>query len=105
MNPLQKRSNPFATRVKPEEQENVQNNVQEEVEDDEYQEIIQVQPKKTAKKQVVEVQVDNNRDKYTSTMDRNVRRAIKILCAQRGILFASFVEDACREKLRKEGAL
>ena len=105
MNPLQKRSNPFATRVKPEEQENVQNNVQEGVEDDEYQEIIQVQPKKPAKKQVVEVQVDNNRDKYTSTMDRNVRRAIKILCAQRGILFASFVEDACREKLRKEGAL
>lgn len=43
------------------------------------------------------------RDKFTSTMDRTLRRNIKIVCAQRGIMFAQFVEEACREKLAKEG--
>ena len=32
-----------------------------------------------------------------------LRRQIKIACAERGIMFAKFVEDACREKLAKEG--
>ena len=31
--------------------------------------------------------------------------AIKIICAERGLLFASFVEEACKEKLRREGVL
>ena len=44
-----------------------------------------------------------NREKYTSTMDVMLRRQIKIACATRGIMFAKFVEDACREKLAKEG--
>lgn len=43
------------------------------------------------------------REKYTSTMDIELRRTIKILCATRGIMFAQFVEDACREKLKREG--
>ena len=42
------------------------------------------------------------RDKFTSTMEQNLRRAIKVVCAQRGIMFAQFVEDACREKLNRE---
>lgn len=44
-----------------------------------------------------------SRDKFTSTMETSLRRSIKIVCAQRGIMFAQFVEDACREKLRREG--
>ena len=36
-------------------------------------------------------------------MDVTLRRQIKIACAERGIMFAKFVEDACREKLAKEG--
>lgn len=46
---------------------------------------------------------DVNREKYTSTMDVMLRRQIKIVCATRGIMFAKFVEDACREKLEREG--
>lgn len=44
-----------------------------------------------------------SRDKFTSTMETNLRRSIKIVCAQRGIMFAQFVEEACREKLQREG--
>ena len=58
-------------------------------------------------KQVVRKQYyqqdDVNREKYTSTMDITLRRQIKIACATRGIMFAKFVEDACREKLQREG--
>lgn len=45
------------------------------------------------------------REKYTSTMDVDLRRKIKIVCATRGIMFAQFVEDACKEKLKKEGMM
>ena len=38
-------------------------------------------------------------------MDPDIRRKIKIACATRGILFAQYIEDACREKLRREGDL
>ena len=38
-------------------------------------------------------------------MDPEIRRSIKIACAKRGILFAQYLEDACREKLRREGDL
>ena len=60
---------------------------------------------RVVQKQIYEPVVDNNRVKYTSTMDKNLRREIKIICAQRGLLFASFIEDACREKLKREGVL
>ena len=43
------------------------------------------------------------REKYTSTMEVSLKRQIKIVCATRGIMFAKFVEDACREKLMREG--
>ena len=45
------------------------------------------------------------REKYTSTMEIELRRTIKILCATRGIMFAQFIEDACREKLKREGVI
>ena len=112
MNPLQKRTNPFDTRVSSKEEKTTQQDVPEpiqEYEEEDFEEKVVVSrpqtQKKPQKKVVIPETYDNNRDKYTSTMDRNIRRAIKILCAQRGILFATFVEDACREKLRKEGVL
>lgn len=50
------------------------------------------------------IQIDEEkREKYTSTMDIELRRRIKIVCATRGIMFAQFIEDACREKLAREG--
>ena len=72
------------------------------------EEIVVPQPKpvqRNTKKVVVEQDLEKDRVKYTSTMDKNLRRDIKIICAQRGLLFASFIEDACREKLRREGVL
>lgn len=47
---------------------------------------------------------ENNKEKYTATMDRNLRTQIKIACATKGIMFSQFIEDACREKLQREGA-
>ena len=41
--------------------------------------------------------------KYTATMDRELRRSIKVLCAQRDIMFSQFIEQACIEKLNREG--
>ena len=60
-------------------------------------------PVRVSNKQQYYVQEDANREKYTSTMDITLRRQIKIACATRGIMFAKFVEDACREKLAREG--
>lgn len=60
-------------------------------------------PVRQSQKQQYYVQDDANREKYTSTMDITLRRQIKIVCATRGIMFAKFVEDACREKLAREG--
>ncbi len=62
----------------------------------------QRQPKQVVRQQYYEP-IDVNREKYTSTMDVTLRRQIKIACATRGIMFAKFVEDACREKLQREG--
>lgn len=60
-------------------------------------------PVRASNKQQYYVSEDANREKYTSTMDITLRRQIKIACATRGIMFAKFVEDACREKLAREG--
>ena len=54
-------------------------------------------------KQYHEMQQVETREKFTSTMEQSLRRSIKVVCAQRGIMFAQFVEEACREKLKKEG--
>jgi len=105
MNPLQKRNNPFATRIDNSEPKKVEEKVVEEKKVEEIPDSKPVQQKKSAKKPIIEQTNDYNKVKYTSTMDKSVRRAIKILCAERGILFASFVEDACREKLHREGVL
>ena len=119
MNPLQKRNNPFAKQINQNQPKKEFLEPQnEEIEDleqffEEPEPVIeQKRPQPVAKpaprvvqKQIYEPVVDNNRVKYTSTMDKNLRRDIKIICAQRGLLFASFIEDACREKLRREGVL
>lgn len=48
-------------------------------------------------------EVEEKKEKFTSTMNSELRRKIKIVCATRGIMFAQFVEDACKEKLAREG--
>jgi len=101
---MQKRNNPFEKKINKEIEEEVntvENEyiqpkfVQQPVQKQQYQQPIQ-------KNIYIQQQVEPARDKFTSTMERELRRAIKIVCAQRGIMFAQFVEDACREKLAKE---
>lgn len=109
-----KRRNPFASPIVAEETVE-ETTVQEEiVEEPVYEQPVQVQKpvarvvqqtkhqKPVAKQSYYQVD-EVNREKYTSTMDIALRRQIKIACATRGIMFAKFVEDACREKLAREG--
>ena len=47
--------------------------------------------------------VEVPKEKYTATMDVSLRRKIKIYCATNGRMFSEFIEEACREKLLREG--
>ncbi len=107
---MQKRTNPFAAPLKSEPVAKKPEIVEEEVVEEEIiEEYVPVQTYVAPKHQRVQqkpvyVQPQNNaRDKYTSTMDQELRRKIRIECARRGILFKTFVEQACIEKLQREG--
>ena len=58
--------------------------------------------KRQAKQQYIQ-QMDGPKEKYTATMDVSLRRSIKVFCAENGKMFSEFVEDACKEKLSREG--
>jgi len=63
-----------------------------------------VQVKKVAAKPHYQAPVvSDDREKYTATMETNLRRQIKIFCATRGVMFSEFIEEACLEKLAREG--
>ena len=100
-----KRPNPFArhNNQQVEEIQPVEENEkkEEEIIEEEHEEVREVR-KTTPKPQLKPVQ-DDEREKFTATMDSTLRRRIKIVCATRGIMFSQFIEDACREKLRREG--
>lgn len=109
-----KRRNPFATPIVTEEVQENETNEVEIHEEPVYEEPVVIQKPvsrvvpQTKQPKVVTRQTyyqpdEANREKYTSTMDITLRRQIKIACATRGIMFAKFVEDACREKLAREG--
>lgn len=126
-----KRTNPFekpitpvkeekiepVVEVKPEIEEPVEEFVQQEEEIEEYVEPTPVVRKPTPKpvakstpkqsrsgSRNTTVYVESeNRLKYTATMDRDLRRRIKIVCATREIMFSQFIEQACIEKLNREG--
>lgn len=87
--PFKKRNNPFAdlggsssttTTVTPVVQEEVKPVVQQ--------------------KKVVD---ESNREKYTATMEKNLRKRVKIASAMAGIQVSTFIEEACLEKLEREG--
>lgn len=67
-----------------------------------YQQPAPRQPKKQPKPQYIQP-VETAKDKYTATMEVSLRRKIKIYCATNGKMFSEFIEDACREKLLREG--
>lgn len=89
----------------------VEHNTVEEVAVESYEEPVISKPvakpqgrptRQTARGRAVELD-DDNREKFTSTMEITLRRRIKIVCAKRGIMFSAFVEEACKEKLKREG--
>lgn len=116
MNQLGKRRNPFENPIKPQEEEQEKVDVKEEIVEEEQEQpqnepeevvvepvkpvIKTVKPASNRKFQVVD---EESRDKYTATMETQLRRRIKIVCATRGIMFSEFIEEACKEKLRREG--
>ena len=116
---LQKRKNPFDVK-KPmiEEEEPIIDEVEDEYEEEYEEEPVKQVPQrpvynerptqKSPRTQKTSKYVEPEevvREKYTSTMEVELRRKIKILCATRGIMFSQFIEDACKEKLKREGVI
>lgn len=105
---MQKRTNPFATPIVKNEDEQPKIVQQKPIIEEEIYEVpVYDAPKPTrvVKKQTYQPVRRTEKEKFTSVMDPEIRRSIKIACAKRGILFAQYLEDACREKLRREGDL
>lgn len=122
-----KRTNPFETPIKAPKEEKIEKPeevVETEVEVEQPEEIIEevVEPTpvvrrpapkpapktstkqpKTSTRTTYVYEDSDNRQKYTATMDIKLRRRIKVVCAQRDIMFSQFIEMACIEKLEREG--
>ena len=97
---MQKRNNPFSTPKQPVQPvEEVKQVVQEEVEEQE--EIVPVRRVQPVRQTQHRVQMEAVRNKFTATMDEDLRREIKVYCAQNGLKFSEFVEEACRNYLAK----
>lgn len=43
------------------------------------------------------------RDKYTATMERSLRKRLKIASVEKGVVVSEFIEQAVTEKLQREG--
>ena len=64
---------------------------------------VEEKPKQVVQKQKFVVSDDNNREKYTATMEKSLRKRVKIASAMAGIQVSTFIEEACKEKLEREG--
>lgn len=47
--------------------------------------------------------VSSQREKYTATMERDLRIKVKIASAKKGMQFSQYIEEAVLEKLEREG--
>lgn len=99
--PFKKRSDPFSTSL-PKAEPVVEQVIVEKVKPEP---VIEQKPivKPSRQKVVVREADDANREKYTATMEKTLRRRVKIACAEEGIQFSAFIEEACLEKLEREG--
>jgi len=43
------------------------------------------------------------REKYTATMDRELRKRVKLASVEKNVDFSTFIEEALIEKLEREG--
>lgn len=89
--PFKKRSDPFAGSMPSSEKPvTVERTVERE------------EPKVVAKP-IQKTTDESNREKYTATMEKALRKRIKVASALEGIQVSSFIEQACLEKLEREG--
>ena len=95
--PFKKRTNPLdSTTAKPQ----AQPQPQQEVKSVETVAPAPVQTRKSAQKQIIVVE---ERIKYTATMDKAIRRRLKLAAAKRDVQISEFIEEAVLEKLEREG--
>lgn len=52
---------------------------------------------------VSKVMAVNDREKYTATMEKELRKRLKVAAAMKGIQVSTFIEEAIAEKLEREG--
>lgn len=45
----------------------------------------------------------SDREKYTATMDKELRKRLKVAAAMKGLQVSSFIEESVLEKLEREG--
>lgn len=45
----------------------------------------------------------SSREKYTATMERELRKRVKIASVEKGVDFSQFIEESVIEKLEREG--
>lgn len=64
---------------------------------------VEEKPKPVVQKQKVVVSDESNREKYTATMEKSLRKKVKVASAMAGIQVSTFIEEACKEKLEREG--
>lgn len=43
------------------------------------------------------------REKYTATMEKDLRKRVKLASVEKGVDFSQFIEEALIEKLEREG--
>lgn len=96
---------PFKRRSDPFKNDTTEQVVEEPVAKEVVKEIVnevKVAPQVRQKVKVVEVE-DANREKYTATMDKKLRKRIKLAAIEDGVQVSTFIEQACLEKLNREG--
>ena len=67
------------------------------------QPVQQTVAKQPVKKVNLKEEDDPNREKYTATMEKSLRKRVKIAAIEMGLQVSSFIEEACKEKLEREG--
>ncbi|MFA6842770.1 MAG: hypothetical protein WCR33_00040 [Bacilli bacterium] len=45
----------------------------------------------------------SGREKYTATMSKDLRKRVKLASIKDGVLVSAFIEQACKDKLEREG--
>ena len=66
------------------------------------QPVQQTVAKQPVKKAAIKEEDDPNREKYTATMEKTLRKKVKIAAIEMGLQVSSFIEEACKEKLERE---